>query len=149
MLRVMIISVLLLVPASLMAFKPFTEVVDVCPTCPQPKADVLTINDGTKIRGSIIGENTAFYVMLRYHEVRAIPKNRVQSVEFAQGAKPAHIGNQDQILLKNGHVLNGKIVEDKDKPPHFQLRSSHGDITFVAFKSEVSKVFKNGLEVSF
>lgn len=149
MLRVIIVSVFLLVPATLMAFKPFTDVVDVCSTCPAPKADVLTINDGNRIRGTIIGENTAFYVMLRHHEVRAIPKNQVQAVEYAQGSKPVHVGTQDQVVLKNGHVLNGEIVEDKDKPAHFQVKSSQGDMTLVAFKSEVSKVYKDGLEVSF
>lgn len=147
--RVLITLALLSMPVLGFAYQPFTSVQSVCETCPNPKSDVLTLNDGNKIRGSIIGENTAFYVMLKHLEVRAIQKTQVQTVEYAGGTKPGFLASQDQILLKSGHVLNGEITEDKEKPALFQVRSSHGNVSFVVFKSEVSKVYKKGLESSF
>ena len=131
------------------AYTPFTVVNNVCPTCTQPKADVATMSDGTKIAGQIIGENNVFYVMLRFGEVRALPKNEVQAIEFSQGSKPSNLSSRDQIVLKSGHVLNGTISEDKEAPALFQLKASNGDMTFVVFKSEVSKVYRAGLESSF
>lgn len=143
------ISMSVWLAADVFAYTPFTAVNNVCPDCPQPKADIATMSDGAKIAGQIIGENNAFYVMLRFGEVRVLGKNEVQMIEFANGAKPSNLSSFDQILLKSGHVLNGTITEDKDKPALFQLKSSHGDMTFVAFKSEVSKVYRAGLESSF
>lgn len=147
--RILMVALLTILPAASWAFQPFTPVTDVCTTCPQPRADVLTLNDGTKLRGTIVGENTAFYAMMRHNEVRAVEKSGVQTVEYAAGSKPVSLGSMDQILLKSGHVLNGSITEDKAKPALFQLKSSTGSETFVVFKSEVSKVYRNGLEASF
>jgi hypothetical protein len=135
--------------ADAMAYTPFTVVNNVCPKCTQPKADVATMSDGAKVAGQIIGENNVFYVMLRFGELRILPKNEVQVVEFANGAKPSNLSSHDQILLKSGHVISGTITEDKDLPALFQVKASHGDMTFVVFKSEVSKVYRAGLESSF
>ncbi len=147
--RMFLIAMLTMLPMTGFAFQPFTPVTDVCTTCPQPRADVLTLNDGTKLRGIIVGENTAFYAMMRHNELRAVQKSGVQTVEYSAGSKPVSLGSMDQILLKSGHVLNGTITEDKAKPALFQLKASHGSETFVVFKSEVSKVYRNGLEASF
>lgn len=137
------------VSAEAAAYTPFTVVNNVCPSCTQPKSDVATMSDGSKISGQIIGENNAFYVMFRFGEVRALAKNEVQAIEFANGVKPSNLSSGDQIVLKNGHVLNGSITEDKESPALFQLKASNGDMTFVVFKSEVSKVYRSGLESSF
>jgi hypothetical protein len=140
---------LVLVPSQVLAYTPFTVVNNVCPSCTQPKTDVATMSDGSKVAGQVIGENNSFYVMLRFGEVRALPKMEVQAIEFANGSKPANLASFDQILLKNGHVLSGSVTEDKDAPALFQIKASHGDMTFVVFKSEVSKLYRAGLESAF
>lgn len=138
----------LLVAGTAAAYTPFTSVNNVCPTCTQPKADVLTTNDGATIRGSVLAENSSFYVFFRYGEIRAIPKNEVQKIEWANGTKPGGLTNFDQIVLKSGHVMSGTIVDNKEKPALFQIKSSKGELTYVVFKSQVAKIFKSGSESS-
>ena len=128
------------------AFDNFTEVTNVCPTCTQPPADVVTLNDGAKIAGKVIAENTAFYVFLRFGEVRAIQKREVQTIDWQTGSKPLNLTSYDQILLKSGHVISGTILEDKVKPALLQIRVSENDVTILVFKSEVAQLFRSGSE---
>jgi hypothetical protein len=130
-------------------FKPFTQVENVCPECEQPKADVVSMSSGDKFRGTVVAENSAFYTVVRYGEVRAVPRSDVQSIAWADGSKPSGLMNKDQILLNSGHVLSGTIVDEKDKPSFFQIKSSFSDFTYTVAKSEVQTAYKNGSEYSF
>jgi len=134
------------VAVSAYAFPPFSEVKNVCPSCDQGKADVVTLTDGTKIRGKVVAENTSFYTVVRYTEARAIPRTDVQGIEWANGSKPTDLMKHDQILLKNGVVFSGTITDDKDKPALYQLECDFNDFTYIVFKSQVDKVFKQGQE---
>ncbi len=135
--------------ASLPAFawEPFTVVTNVCETCVQAPGDVVTLSNGTKIRGQVVGENNDFWVVVRYTEARAIPKREVQSIEWANKTKPFEVTSTDQILLKNGVVLNGKIIQDKSKPPAMELKSSYLDQTFIVFKKEVAAAYRSGVKI--
>lgn len=130
-------------------FIPFSKVENVCTDCKQPKADVISMSNGTAIRGTVVAENSDFYTVVRYGEVRAIPRSSVQSIAWADGAKPSSLLDKDQIVLTNGHVLSGTIVDEKDEPALFQIKSSFSDYTYMVTKSQVQKAYKSGSEYSF
>ncbi len=130
-------------------FQPFSKVTNVCPDCKQPKADVITLAGGGTVRGTVVAENTDFYTVVRYGEVRAIPRNKVESIAYADGSKPAGLMNKDQIVLKNGHVLSGTIIKETDEPAFFQIKSSFSDYTYTVAKDQVAKAYKGGSEYSF
>ena len=140
-----IVTLSVTVPA--FAWAPFTPVVNVCETCEQAPADVVMLNNGTTLRGDVVGENPSFWVVVRYTEARAIPKSDVKSITWKNNTKPAIVSNSDQLLLKNGVVLNGSIIEDKSKPPVIQLKSSYLDQTYIVFKAEVAEAYKAGARV--
>lgn len=135
--------------ATAQQFKPFTSVENVCPDCEQAPADVVEMSNGDSIRGTVVAENADFYVMVRYGEVRVLPRSDVQAIEWADGNKPSGLMNKDQILLRSGHVLSGTIVEETDKPAHFKIKSSFNDQTYVVFKKVVDKAYKDGQQYSF
>ncbi len=130
-------------------FKPFSKVEDVCPDCEKPKADAISMSDGTTIRGTVVAENSDFYTVVRYGEVRALPRSKVQSIAWADGSKPSGLLDKDQIVLNTGHVLSGTIVKEKDEPAFFQIKSSFSDYTYMVTKAEVKKAYKGGSEYSF
>ncbi len=130
-------------------YEPFTDVEDVCPDCEKPDADELEMADGTTLRGTVVGENADFYVVVRYGEARAIPTNAVNSIAWADGSKPSGLGDKDQIVLASGHVVSGTIVDEKDKPAFFQIKSSFADFTYTIFKTQVDKAYKNGSRYQF
>ena len=130
--------------ASAVEFEPFRNVEDVCPECEKPKSDSVTLSDGQKLRCNIVAANDDFLVVEKYGEVRGIPNSRVKSKSFADGAPPSNLRSQDQIVLKSGHVLTGSIVDESDKPGHFQMKSGVNDFSFVVFKSEIGALYRSG-----
>lgn len=132
--------------ASAADFKPFTPVKDVCPECEKPKADEVKLADGRAIRGTVVAENADFYVFLRYGEIRAISKSSVSNIVWANGSKPSGLDDFEQILLKNGHILSGTIINDNAKPALFELRASFSDVTFMVTKDQVDKAYRDGRE---
>lgn len=140
-------SLIILIALPAFAFEPFTSVTNVCPTCEQDPADVVTLNDGQQIRGKVVGENPSFYVVVRYNEARAIPRGEVQGIEWESGSKPPSVTGSDQILMKNGVVFSGTIVEDKDRPALFQLKSNWTDQSYIVFKNQVKEAYRSGTKV--
>ncbi len=130
-------------------FKPFTKVKDVCPACPKKASDKITLNNNLTITAKIVAENNVFYVLSLYGEIRTVPKARIMSVEWANGNKPSGLVSQDQIVLKNGVVLNGSIAEEKNKPGFFRMQSSLNNQTFIVFKDQIRVVYKAGTEYTF
>jgi hypothetical protein len=130
-------------------FEPFTPVENVCPDCEKPKADVISLSGGDKIRGTVVAENSSFYTVVRYGEVRAIPRSDVQGIVWADGSKPSGLMKNDQIVLQSGHVLSGTIVDETDKPAFFQIKSSFSDYTYTVAKAEVQAAYKGGSEYAF
>jgi hypothetical protein len=145
LLNTLIIAAVVAVVAPALAYTPFSPAENVCPSCTQQKADVITTSNGQEVRGTIVAVNPDFYTMVRYTEARAIPRGEVQSVEWANGSKTAGVDSKDQIFLSNGTVLTGSIVDDKEKPAVLQLKSSYNGVTYVVFKDQVSKLYKGGL----
>lgn len=132
-------------PALAVDFVPFSKVEDVCPECPKKAEDTITLSNGVKIKAKIVAENSSFLVVMRYGEVRAVPQSRIQSVDWSNGSKMGSLTSQDQLVLLNGHVLTGSILEDKTEPvAYFRLQSSVNNQTFVVFKSQVKEAYKSG-----
>ncbi|MFB6350165.1 MAG: hypothetical protein ABEN55_08060, partial [Bradymonadaceae bacterium] len=125
-------------------FQSFSNVETVCPDCEKPKSDTVELTGGKKIRCTIVAENDDFLVVERFGEVRGIPLQKVASKSFKDGNRPSNLKSQDQIVLKNGHVLSGEIVDESDKPGHFQLKSSVGDFSYVVFKREAKALYRKG-----
>jgi hypothetical protein len=131
-------------------FRDFTP--GACPTCELPPryGDVIKLKAGSAVKGRIVADNDAFYVVERFGQIRVVGKQLIESVTYAAGSKPNGLSNGDHILLKNGHVLVGTIVEEKDSPGLFRLDSRLGNKSqFIAFKSEISAVYKNGKPYDF
>lgn len=135
--------------AAAVEFEPFSDVEDVCPDCDKPEADVVTLAGGDEVRGEVVAENDDFYVMVRYREVRAIPHDDVDSIEWADGNEPSGLRDRDQIVLPSGHVFSGTIVEEEDEPPLFRIESSFADETHTVFMEEAETVYKDGSEYDF
>ncbi len=142
--RTLSIAAILSASVFLVGFTPFTPVNNVCTTCTQAPSDVLTMNSGEELRVRIVGENPSFYVAVRNGESRAIPRNEVRGVKWANGSIPPDIAGADQILLNNGFVFSGKIVEDKANPALFQLKSNWTNQTYILFKDQVKEAFRTG-----
>lgn len=130
-------------------FRPWSDVTNVCPTCEQPAGDVINLNSGEKVIGTVRAINPVFYTVERFGEVRTVPTGDVRNVEWKRGTKPSGLDSLDQIVLTNGHVLTGKIVVDNARPPYFEIESSHLDYTYTVFKSQAQMVFRNGIEYDF
>lgn len=129
--------------AGAVEFKRFSDVESVCPDCEKSGLDVIELTSGEKIHGTIVAANRDFWVVERYGEIRAIPDSEVASKEYADGSPPSDLRSQDQIVLKNGHVLTGSIVDESDKPGHFQMKSAVGNFSFVVFKKEAKALYRN------
>lgn len=137
----------LLIAAPAFAFTPFTVVKNVCETCEQPPADVITLSTGQTLRANVVGENPSFYVVVRYSEVRAIPRAEVRSVKWQNGSKPPAVSSSTQVLLKNGYAFAGSIIEDKSEPALIQLKSSYNDQTYILFKSEIQEAYTGNMQL--
>lgn len=130
--------------AAAVEFKRFRKVENVCPDCEKEKSDEVTLADGNTIRCNIVAANEDFLVLEKYGEVRAVPNSQVESRSFADGSPPSDLRSQDQIVLEDGHVLTGKIVDESQKPGHYQLKSAFNDSSFVVFKSEAKALYRDG-----
>ena len=124
-------------------FESFSNVKDVCPDCDKTKSDTVTLTGGETIRCNIVAENDDFLVVERFGEVRGIPIHEVDSKSFAD-SRPSNLKSQDQLVLKSGHIVTGEIVDESDKPGHFQLKSSIRDFSYVVFKTEAKALYRSG-----
>lgn len=137
--------------ASALKFTPFSNVKDVCPKCPKATTDTITFQNNVKVKARIIAETNAFYVIERYGEVRLVPLSDILSIDWGGGSKPAGLTSQDQIVLLNGHVLTGSIIDEKDAPKggYFRMRSSTNNQTYIVFKKQAESVYKGGRAYTF
>jgi hypothetical protein len=129
-------------------FRPFSELEDVCPDCEPTAADVVSLTSGDSVRCDVVAQNEDFMVLERYGEVRSVGRDQVTSVEWADGQRPGDLESSDQILLNNGHVVTGSIVETGETPGHYVVESDVSDVSFVVFKTEAKAVYRDGSRVS-
>lgn len=131
------------------SFEPWSDVSQVCPTCEPPSADEIELTDGETVEGIIRAINPEFYTVTRFGEVRTIPADDVEDVDWKRGEQPDGLEERDQIVLENGHVLTGEITIENERPPYYELESSYLDHSYTAFKSQIEMVFMDGEEYDF
>jgi hypothetical protein len=128
-------------------YKPFTKVDDACPRCSGgPAYDRIALRGGDELRAVVIAENEAFYVLLRFGELRAVGRDQVASVTKNDAAvRPPGFG--DQILLVDGTVRAGTM--DADPAPDaafFDLKVPETQVHHVA-RVAVAAVYRGGKRV--
>jgi hypothetical protein len=129
--------------ADRVVFTPFLDL-SVCPECPPPPSDVVYLTDGSVVHADVVSDNPTFYVLRRHGMFRAIGRTDVARIEWQHGQRPAGLGDHDQILLHNGHVLLGRIVSESESPPHYTLYSPALDQTYTVFKDQARMVYRSG-----
>lgn len=147
--RISVVSILaigccLMIPSSSSAFqfREFTSVENVCPDeCDQRPSDVLHLKDGRKVRGRVIANNHEFFVVNRLHEIRAVPLEKVKNIDWHDG-QPEDLTDYDQILLKSGHVLSGKITGGDKNPTYLEIEGQLTDNTYTVFESQIEEVYR-------
>ena len=131
---------LVLAALPLLGFKPFTAVKSVCPTCESQRFDTVVLLSGRRIAANVVVQNQDYYVLRRLGEVRVVAKSEVGSIQAREaaktGAKPG-----DQLILKNGLVLHGRIVKHVSGR-YFVILA--GGKQHVAWVSRVEKAYKAG-----
>lgn len=131
------------------SFEPWSDITQVCPTCEPPAADEIELTDGDVVEGTIRAVNPQFYTVERFGEVRTVPADDVENVEWKRGEQPDGLDERDQIVLENGHVLTGEILRENIRPPFYELESSYLDHSYTVFKSQIEMVFMDGEEYDF
>lgn len=128
------------------AFKPFTPVPSVCPSCTNgPKYDRILLRDGTEVRARVLAENEVFYVLEKFGEFRAVGRDQVQTVELNRDVDRP-VGYGDQILFKNDIVLAGTLT-DSHATDSFAILVPRSASPHVAPKSAVAYVYGGGKPV--
>ncbi|HKA87742.1 MAG TPA: hypothetical protein VKE22_08765 [Haliangiales bacterium] len=98
----------------LAAWKPFTQVTNVCPSCKVPSAHVVVLKDGTTIPCEVVAQNDDFWVLKWHSEYRAAERSEVDHIDW-RGTDPASLKLTDQIRDKDGLVYQGGIIEQNDR----------------------------------
>ena len=127
--------------------QPFSKVNDVCPSCAKSTQDTITLGNGSEIVARVVAENDDFFVVERYGELRSVQKGSGMKVAWSNSREPVGLSSQDQIVLKNGHILTGSLVEEKNKPALYRLQSSLNKQTYIVFKDQVRFLYKGGKQV--
>jgi hypothetical protein len=130
-------------PAEAQEFKPFDEVPSTCPTCPQKGYDKITLKEGPVVLAVVVAENSMFYVLAKFGELRAVAKDLVASVERNPEADRPK-GHEDQLLTKGGLVLSGKVVADDAATGYVEFATVGCANHMKVLKSMVSVIFKAG-----
>ncbi|MBN1959842.1 MAG: hypothetical protein JW841_02745 [Deltaproteobacteria bacterium] len=129
--------------ANAQEFKPFAVVKEACPECPRPDLDKIKLKNGQTVLAVIVAENSAFYVVQKYSELRAIGRDQVDDIERSETAIREK-GYDDQILLKNGQVFSGKILKENAANGMFEIQVPPYKTILYIYKPVITSVFKAG-----
>lgn len=135
---------LAILPLSLLlwGFVPFSQVTDVCPTCPKAKTDVVVFNTGLKVPCSVVAKNAHFYIVEWYGEYRAALLSEVTNIEWKDPNGANAIGTGDQLLTKNNILYHGSIV--KEEPGRYFVIQV-GSLQHTVWHSQVMNAYKAGV----
>ena len=133
------LALVLLAPLT-MAFTPFTAVPNVCPTCAPPSAtDVVVLKSGERVTCNVSAHNADYYVLRWHGQVRAVENAEVEKIEW-HGAH-GNLTAKDQIRVKNGVVLDGKIIEEQ--PGRLLVLEMNG-LKYVVWADLIQDAHKGG-----
>jgi hypothetical protein len=125
--------------------KPFS-VVQTVGTSTLPWDKIVLKEASKEVSAHLIAENPMFYVLERFGEYRAVGKDKVASVSKNDRCV-RESGHADQVLLKSGHVLTGKIVQER-ADGMVEVKQVNGRTSLYAWKDKaVSVIFKDGKQV--
>jgi hypothetical protein len=127
----------------LSAFRPFTPMPSVCPTCPE-KGDKLVFTDGKVLVADVIGKNQDGWILQKYGELRFVQKPELSKIDWQAGAEPRGLDGYDHILLKNKEqtVLHGTIIQVEPGKP-MALRSPRGTV-YTVLATEALLYYQKG-----
>jgi hypothetical protein len=107
--------------------------------------DKVVLKDGKEIKAKLVAETPAFYVLERFSEYRAVGRDQVTSLEKNPAVKrPLTI--TDVILLQNGHVLVGHIVQEREDGM-YEMRQPSDRFSVYAWKKAIASIYKAGVQV--
>lgn len=95
-----------------LGFTPFTPVTSVCPTC-AVMADEITLTSGTRVFCRVVAMNDDYYVVSSHGELRLVQKSEITSLKWKDKHGAVNVAIGDQVLLKDGSVRHGAIVEEQ------------------------------------
>ena len=132
-------------PANAQAFRPFDAVPSVCPTCPTAGYDRVHLKDGQVVEAVVVAENSAFYVLRKFWELRPVGRDQVASIEHSPTAV-RESGHEDQILLQSGLVLSGKIVNEFPETGFLEMQMPGIEQHAFAQRPLIAAIYKDGQE---
>jgi hypothetical protein len=127
--RRLLVSAMLAVTALFTsAYRPFQDIQNVCPKCPE-KGDRVLLTDGRTIVCDVIGKNQDGYILQRFGELRFVQYQEIAKVMWTAGAEPKGLDNLDQILVNNKEqtVLHGTLIEVEAGKP-LSMRNPKGKV---------------------
>ena len=125
------------------SFRPFDDVTNVCPKCPRTGTDKLTLKDGQVVEAVVVAENSMFYVLAKFGELRAVGLDQVAKLERNPNADRGK-GHVDQLLAKSGLVLSGRVVSDDAASGYIEFASVGVTAHTRILKSMVAAIFESG-----
>jgi len=136
-------AALVLAALALSAYRPFTNVTNVCPSCPE-RGDKITLAKGDVLVARVLARNEDGWIVQKNGELRLILIGEVQKVQFEGGSEPKSLGEWDQIVVKNPSqtVLHGTIVS-MEPGKTITLRGTRGQLFEVSPKL-VQTLYRKG-----
>ena len=116
---------------------------DVCPQCPAHGYDQVLLHGGQIVEAVVLAENPRFTVLEKFSEFRAVDHDRIEQV----ARSPQTIrtpGYDDQILLKSGLVVAGRIVKEYEATGYFEMQIPGLGAHFFVDKPMINLIFKGG-----
>jgi len=134
------------------AFRPFSDVKDVCPTCDPERFDRIALKSGGTVKAWVVAENPIFYVLERFGELRAAMRDQVSDVTLSKQRSRGERHTisesyKDQILLDDGMVFAGTITEERAESGMYRLRSAIGNVDHLLYRARILRLFKGETEV--
>jgi hypothetical protein len=106
----------------------------------------VTLASGQRIPCSVMAQNSNYYVISRYGELRALEKSEVTAVKWKNPTEAQSLGTGDQILTKTGVVLHGAIL-DQQQGRYFIIQV--GAFKHTVWSSQIQSVHKAGQPFAF
>ena len=141
--KILSLGALLLLWLCLGAWRPFTPVPSVCPSCAE-KGDKVIFPDGKVLIADVVAKNQDGYILQKYGELRFVQSKELSKIEFQNGAEPRGLDSFDQILLKgeDQKVLHGTIISVELGKP-MAMRSPRGNV-FTVMPGQVLLYYQKG-----
>lgn len=127
-----------------LAYTPFTEVGNACPSCAEVGVDEVTLSSGIVVKAQVVSENEDFYTLYRYGEYRTVETLLVKSIKWNKGKKPASLGKRQEFILTNGKTFSGIVKQENEQPSYIILTLPEMNREIVLFTAVIAARYDNG-----